>query len=66
MDTYEPDKCCGRHLRKALEKLATAKVWTCPDCGCDWKPEEMAAKVDGETITVRHWQPKPYVALFPA
>ena len=65
MDTFEPDKCCSKHIRQALEKLAAASSWDCPDCGCTWKPQEVLAKLDsGETITVRHWQAKPFFAVF--
>jgi hypothetical protein len=69
MQTWEPDKCCGKHLKKAISAgaLDSAASWDCPDCGCTWKPREMTAPlngVSGESVTIRHWEPHPAIALF--
>lgn len=59
LNTHEPDRCCGKHLAKALLKgsLDSVEHWDCPICGCEWKP-----KLVGE---IRHWEPHPVVMVFP-
>ena len=69
MDTeqsFEPDKCCAKALAKVLESLATAERWECPKCGCEWRPNTITSQIDGNTVTLRHWTPRPFVAVFPA
>lgn len=56
LQTYEPDPCCGRALARALESLAAAASWTCPRCGCEWKPTESGG--------VRHWIPQVDVLIW--
>lgn len=58
LQSYEPDSCCGRHIRKAIseEKLRHAESWECPECGCTWKPKQVG--------DIRHWSPVPLIAVF--
>lgn len=52
LQTFAPDPCCSKPLSKAIRggTLDKANSWTCPNCGCDWKPKLVG--------TVRHWEPE--------
>lgn len=68
LNTHEPDRCCGKHLAKALLKgsLDSVEHWDCPICGCEWKPKlVMDADSDRNVHTIRHWEPHPVVMVFP-
>jgi hypothetical protein len=54
LNAYEPDKCCGRRISKALRSdlLNAVDEWTCPECGEKWTPEMRGA--------IRYWMPRPY------
>lgn len=77
MQSWEPDKCCGKRLAKAIASGAITEVstsWDCPECGCTWKPRTLVKDVhvqaDGailasvEHISLRHWEPHPAIELF--
>ena len=56
-DTFDWDACCGRRLAKALlAATEPLKEWTCPRCGCLWRPQ-----IVGE---LRHWQVDAPVVVF--
>ena len=58
LNTFQPDKCCTKHMAVALHDAALEKatVWTCPDCGVDWKAEMVGQ--------VKSWCPVVYVEVF--
>lgn len=58
LDTYEPDRCCGRILAKALASgsLSNETVWECPVCCTTWKATQAGP--------VRHWGPVPMIVVF--
>ena len=57
LSTFVPDDCCAKPLGRALAsgKLDAAESWSCPKCGCDWKP-----RMVGE---IRHWEPHELIAV---
>jgi len=48
----EHDDCCNKPFARDSRggKLAGVRTWTCPKCGCEWKPRDAGAGV-------RHWIP---------
>ena len=59
LNTFQDDPCCDANLVKALRagELDGVESWTCPKCGCEWKPRIMG--------NVRHWGPHELIATFP-
>ena len=57
LQSYEPDECCGNPIWRALRagELDKAESWTCPKCGCEWKPDEEGP--------LRHWRPRPVLIV---
>ncbi len=58
LQTIEPDKCCSKTFAKEARtgSLDDAKSWTCPKCGCEYKP----TVIDG---AIRHWTAQVYTIL---
>lgn len=58
LNSVEDDDCCAGKLRRALFAGLKADSWTCPKCGCDWKPRQVGP--------LRHWEPHEAVSVFRA
>jgi hypothetical protein len=56
LQTLQEDPCCARRLSKVLNSLATVSGWTCPKCGCEWRPQLVGQ--------VRHWTPHEVIQVF--
>lgn len=61
LNTFQDDPCCAKGLAKALRdgKLDAVNVWTCPKCGCEWRPTGYQT----DDTLIRHWEPHELVAL---
>lgn len=53
LQTAQDDDCC-KPLRS--KQIASLDSWTCPKCGCEWKPT-----IEG---AIRHWAPVESVQVF--
>lgn len=54
LETFQEDACCQKHLMKA--KRASLDSWTCPKCGCEWKPRMVG--------NIRHWEVHEVIAIW--
>jgi len=54
IDIIHPDDCCNKPMRKA--DLSTIQTWTCPKCGCEWRPRLIRG--------IRCWEPHELIAIF--
>ena len=68
LQTYEPDDCC--FIGDALDSgaLDDADVWTCPNCGIEWRPEYFsnpldALEPDEPRAVIKHWTPRPVIMV---
>ncbi len=57
LQTVDEDPCCHRRLLRALTKGLVGDSWTCPKCGCEWRPMPI-----GEA---RHWRAIAPVMVMP-
>ncbi len=57
LHTHVEDECCGPVLDAEIRigGLDALSRWMCPLCHCDWVPILVGP--------VKHWEPKPYVAV---
>ena len=58
LNIMDDDPCCSKRFAKESRtgSLDSAESWTCPKCGCEYRP----VVVDG---VVRHWVAHIYVEL---
>ena len=78
LNSHDPDPCCGKFISDDLRSgaLDEAYLWTCPECGIEWRPLEV--RTDKPVMTAadnplfrnieypvfaRHWSPHPAVAI---
>ncbi len=57
LQTFADDPCCTRGLAAELTGRPLMDRWICPKCGSEWIPRLVG--------TVRHWEPKCEVQVWP-